>query len=157
MVDKETYRLEEAIQDYLLWMICEGYSHKTWLPYEKALNAFVHFVKQKDRAGDDIFSPEIFESFLEDPGHSSSSKTAIRGLWRYLFQQKRIETPLKPIHPLSDAFEDYLKYYETSRGVAKNKLKHIRGVLTAFDDYLQKEKIALFALSIEIYIHPAAR
>jgi site-specific recombinase XerD len=150
MGDKETYRLQEAIQDYLLWMICEGYSHKTWLIYEKALNSFVHFVKQKDRAVDDILTPEFLESFLEEPGHTSSSKAAIRGLGRYLFHHERIERPLKkPIQPLPDAFENYLKYYETSREVAKNKLKRIRGVLTAFDDHLQKEKIALSALSIE--------
>ena len=147
-MDKETLSLEEASRDYLLWMISEGYTHSTWAIHEKALNQFIHFVKQNELLWDDIFTSKTVDDFLKDT--TASSAAAIRGLWRFLFHQRRIQKPLnKPTDPLADIYEDYLRYYETTREASNNQMKHIRRVLLAFHDYLEKNEIPLSSIKIE--------
>ena len=48
--------LEQAISDYLLWMVSNGYSPKTVESYESILKHFLTFISCKNIAWRDIFT-----------------------------------------------------------------------------------------------------
>jgi len=73
--------------------------------------------------------------------------TAVSGLCRYLVKQKRINAPIeKQKHMLADVYEAYLHYYATARQVNNRRIKSIRRVLVALQDYLENKKIKLTVL-----------
>ena len=140
-------KLKQAIDDYLLWMISSGYADATIKSYEQILNHFVDFIACHKIVWDQIFSSANLHCF--DQG-TKTELAAVRGLCRYLVKQKRIVAPIeKEKYRLPNVYEQYLNYYATTRQVVNRRLKSIRRVLSAFDGYLQKEKIKLAALTIE--------
>lgn len=142
--------LDEAIHDYLEWMKSHGYSHKTWMIYKQVLDNFLAFIEHKDITWNDIFTLDTIESFLKERGRTHTSVAAIRGLCGYLFQQKRIPILIhKQLSQLPEIYEDYLKYYEKIKQVASIRITHIRRVLAAFHDYLQRDGASLSSLRIE--------
>ena len=142
-------KLAQAVNDYLLWMIENGYSPKTWQNHEKCLTAFVSFVKRSKIPGDTVFTPDTLRTFQDDCNRSDALH-AVRGLARYLVQQKRIPLPIQKNKPrLPDIYENYLSYYEKSRQPRGRRITQIRRVLTAFNNYLGKNKIDLPGLKIE--------
>ncbi len=142
--------LEEAMQNYLLWMISSGYSQRTWKRYERALNGFRVFVKQRKSAWNTIFTLATLNDF-ENEFELPDSSHAIRGFSRYLFHQKRIRMPIpkNDVRCLPDIYEEYLDYYKKSRQVHDRRIRHIKRVLGAFHDYLEKKEMNLSALNIE--------
>jgi len=140
-------KLKQAIDDYLLWMISSGYADATIKNYEQILNHFVDFIACHKIVWDQIFSSANLHCF--DQG-TKTELAAVRGLYRYLVKQKRIVAPIeKEKYRLPNVYEQYLNYYATTRQVVNRRLKSIRRVLSAFDGYLEKEKIKLAALTIE--------
>jgi site-specific recombinase XerD len=140
-------KLKQAIDDYLLWMISSGYADATIKSYEQILNHFVDFIACHKIVWDQIFSSANLHCF--DQG-TKTELAAVRGLCRYLVKQKRIVAPIeKEKYRLPNVYEQYLNYYATTRQVVNRRLKSIRRVLSAFDGYLEKEKIKLAALTIE--------
>ena len=95
MINKQMQMLDEAIHDYLEWMKSHGYSHKTWMIYKQGLDNFLAFIEHKDITCNDIFTLDTIETFLKETGRTHTSAAAIRGLCGYLFQQKRIQTPIQ--------------------------------------------------------------
>ena len=145
-VDKN---LEQAISDYLQWMISKGYAYGTFVCYEKILNNFLAFVHSRKIAWDDIFTFATLKDFQKDR-KSADELAAIRGLSRYLFEQKRIKRPIgRQCQRLPDIYEQYLTYYEKSRQASCRKIKHIKRVLSAFNEYLERLKINLSFIKIE--------
>ncbi len=142
-------KLAQAVNDYLLWMIESGYSQKTWQNHEKCLIAFVSFVKRSKIPGDTVFTPDTLRNFEDECGRSDALH-AVRSLARYLYQQKRIPLPIQKKKPrLPKMYENYLSYYEKSRQPRGRRITQIRRVLTAFNNYLEKNKIDLPGLKIE--------
>lgn len=141
--------LEQAIRDYLLWMIDKGYTHQTWSLYERLLVHFSVYIDQQSIAWENIFTFETMEAFQKECEITRVSM-AIRGLARYLHAQQRIPLPLKKQpHKLPCIYEEYLRYYAKTRQAAPEKTPGIRRVLTALHKYLTKEKIQLTAVRIE--------
>ncbi len=150
MAQNNLERLEAAIRDYLEWMKSNEYSQPTMMSYKKILDNFFAFIKHKNTTCSDIFTLDTVESFIKYRGRTSISQAAIRGLCRYLFHQKRIQKPIqKQISQLPTIYEDYLRYYEKIRQVPPVQIVHIRRVLAAFHDYLQRGKIPLSSIKIE--------
>jgi len=150
VLDKESQVLEEAIRDYLMWMISSGYSQRIQQIYEHALNHFLHFIKSKEVTWNDIFTSDTVENFLEERCRTHGSAAAIRGLGRYLFHHKRIQKSIKrPCYQLPEIYEDYLRYCEKLRQISSVRIVHIRRVLAAFHDDLEKFTIPLSSLRIE--------
>ena len=140
--------LEQAISDYLLWMVSNGYSPKTMESYERVLKHFLAFISRQEIAWSDIFTLGTMQSFQK--GRSKSTAHAVRGLSRYLFRQNRIPQPIeKKEYRLPKIYEEYLAYYAKIQQVTYRRIKRIRRVLAAFNDYLQTHKIDLSSLKIE--------
>lgn len=140
--------LEKAIEDYLLWMISSGYCQATLEQHEMVLNHFQSFIKRRNIAWDDIFTFATIENFQNDVELSSSHP--VIGLSRYLFEQKRIKSPIqKTDRRLPDIYEEYLVYYKKSREVNNRRITQIKRVLAAFHDYLEEKSIKLLGLNIE--------
>jgi site-specific recombinase XerD len=140
--------LEQAIRDYLGWMASEGYSPKTCEGYRRLLNNFLLFISHKNIAWDDIFTLDTLKAFQQE--RSLKYVPAVRGLSRYLFEQKRISQPIqKQRVPLPEIYEDYLLSYENSREVHHSQIAKIRRLLSAFSDFLERSEITLPTITIE--------
>ena len=140
--------LKQAIRDYLLWMMSSGYSPSTVENHEQVLNHYLAFICRRKIAWDDIFTLDAMKEFQKDI--QPANTRAIRGLSRYLFQQKRIAQPIqKKEYRLPKIYEEYLTYYAKIQQVTYRQIKRIRRVLAAFNDYLQTHKIDLSSLKIE--------
>ena len=140
-------KIKQALDDYLLWMISSGYADKTIENYQQVLEDFVHFVEGHKIHWDNVFSSENLEQFHQI---TKRQLTAVRGLCRYLVKQKRINAPTeKQKHLLADVYEAYLHYYATVRQVNNRRIKSIRRVLAALENYLENKKIKLTVLTIE--------
>ena len=140
-------KLKQALDDYILWMISSGYADKTIENYQQVLEDFVHFVAGHKIHWDNVFSSENLEQFHQI---TKRQVTAVRGLCRYLVKQKRINAPIeKQKHLLADVYEAYLHYYATARQVNNRRIKSIRRVLAALENYLENKKIKLTVLTIE--------
>ena len=141
-------KLKQAISDYLLWMVSNGYSPKTVESYESILKHFLTFISCKNIAWRDIFTLETLNDFQK--GRSKSTAHAVRGLTRYLFQQKRISQsiPVKD-YRLPEIYEAYLAFRGQNSQIAGRQIKWIRRVLVIFNEYIKKYKLHLSSLKIE--------
>jgi site-specific recombinase XerD len=152
MTNQNTQNLEQAICDYLRWMKSREYKRSTTRRrYEKILSELRVFVRSRDIAWDDIFTLDTLKAFQKDSSLTNVSG-AVGGLSWYLFKQSRIPQPLrKPNYQidLPAIYEEYLRYHEKSRQARYRKIKHIRRVIAAFHDYLERAKITLPCISIE--------
>lgn len=141
--------LEEAIEDYLLWMVESGYASATWNFHERILRHFKEFVISDKIAWEQVFIPDTLEVFLKGR-KSSQGKAAIKGLAHYLFKQGRIsQAHWKRQRVLPEMYEEYLVYYAEARQVHPTRIQKARKVLTALHDYLVKNQWELNALRIE--------
>ena len=148
MIDNPSRTLRQDIDEYLQWMISTGYSFSTCGSYRTELNRFFLFIIRKQIDWNDIFTLDTLEEFQKDT--QAATGPGVRGLWQYLFDQKRIHQPIDPLRcRLSDPFEDYLLYYEQTRKVSPIKIVRIRRVLCAFHDYLKRQNIKLASIRIE--------
>ena len=148
MTDERTI-LEQAIDDYLLWMIDKGYSQGGWDDHRRTLNKFLCFVKENKISWKKIFTLDTLKLFQEV--NDTINTHAIRGISQYLFHQKRIPQliPKKEEYRLPDIYEEYLAYYKKSRQSHDRHIKQIKRVLAAFHDYLKKSEVNLPSITIE--------
>jgi site-specific recombinase XerD len=129
-------------------MISSYYTRGTYNNYRSELNTFLHFIIAKQIPWDDIFTLDTLKDFQKS--RQSATAPALKRLFRYLFEQKRIHQSLDPPqHRLPDLYEDYLSYYHQTRQVSSIKLVRIRKVLYAFHDYLERHSIKLASIRIE--------
>lgn len=153
MAQNNIEKLNEAIRDYLKWLKSIQYkgSRKPRMRYEEILSDFLLFVRNKRIAWKDTFSVDTLKAFRNDSKLSNVSH-AIRGLSYYLFSNGRIPQPIRMPNyqiDLPEIYEQYLLYHEQSRQAPYCRIKSIRRVLAAFDDYLQSNGFALSCLEIE--------
>ena len=147
MIDNPKVTLKRDIDEYLQSMLSNGYSFRTCDMYRNELNHFFLFILRKQIGWNDIFTLNTLKDFQKSKQDSGSG---VRGLWQYLFEQKRIHQPIDPPHrKLPDPYEDYLLYYYQTRKVSSIKLARIRRVLCAFHDYLEGHNIKLASIRIE--------
>jgi integrase/recombinase XerD len=139
--------LKHAIRDYLLWMEAEGYRHARIENDKDTLDQFLRFVQSEKYGWDEIFTLETLKSFQERYG---SAHASVRGLSRYLFDQKRIRRPIEMNWRwLPEIYEEYLTYHEKRKQVPYPQINNIRGVIAALHDYLKRNEIDLSLLEIE--------
>jgi site-specific recombinase XerD len=75
---------------------------------------------------------------------------AVRGLSRYLYEKGQIDSPIqKPLPPLPQIYEQYLKFFNQSKQVHPLNLRHGRVTMIALNKYLQAHKIILNNITIE--------
>ncbi|MBW2055587.1 MAG: site-specific integrase [Deltaproteobacteria bacterium] len=142
--------LDQEIEDYLQWMIENGYAKSTRKEYARVLRWFKLFIIKRKCLWDEIFTKELLRQFKKSerpyPIH------AVTGLSRYLFEQGKIARHLGMKYQsvnLPKTYEDYLFYHQKTHQASDRKLKHIKVVLIAFHDFLEKHRIRLHTLTIE--------
>jgi site-specific recombinase XerD len=142
-------RLEKAVSDYLLWMISADYASGTIMIHERLLNHFQNFITNRNISWEQVVTYDTLNSF-EKHCNLHFSANAVRGLSRYLFEQKLIPGLIKkPLVHLPEIYEDYLHYYEKTRQVHRSSIAQTRNVLSALNDYLSKQDIDLAGVKIE--------
>jgi len=142
--------LDLAMEDYLQWMVENGYAKSTRKEYARGLSWFKLFIKKRNCLWDEIFTQEMLRQFKNSerphPIH------AVTGLSRYLFEKGKIARHLGMKYPsvkLPQIYEDYLFYHQKTRQASHRKLKHIKVVLIAFHKFLEKHHIKLRTLTIQ--------
>lgn len=83
-VDKD---LEQAIRDYIQWLISEGYTLSTCASYNRMLNHFRLFITRKNIPWDKIFTLNTLKDFQKE--NNLKYVPVVRGVSRYLFQQDK--------------------------------------------------------------------
>lgn len=142
-------KLQRALDDYLLWMIEQGYSHSTWRIYEGVLKHFLMFVNRHEIPWDNVFTFTTELRFRKETGLYAIS-AAVRGLSRYLYRQNRIVRPIeKPIKELPRIYAQYVQDYQDSRQIQLSQLRKIRSTLSALNEDLTKNKIGIKEIKIE--------
>jgi len=140
--------LEQAVSDYLKWMVESRYNSQTCTNYCKTLRQFISFVCRKRYAANEVFTLEAFNRFIKT--HEKCYAHAIRGLSRYLYRQKRIPEPIPRVeYYLPEIYEAYLVYRKKVHQTPYRKRKQIKRVLAAFNDYLKRNKQDLRTLKID--------
>lgn len=148
-LERKQTMLNKAIHDYLLWMISKGYAESTWQLYERVLRHFVHFVNTQAIDWNDVFTFDTLKAFQEHAGLTHIT-AAVRGLSRYLFEQGRIERPIKSQRPrLPAIYEDYLEHCAKVKQITTPYVLGIATVLCALNEYLKSVGIGLASLRIE--------
>jgi len=144
-----TKKLAKAVDDYLVWMISADYASGTIMIHERLLNHFQKFITNRSISWEQVFTYDSLNSFEKHCGLHFSAN-AVRGLSRYLFEQKLIPGPIKkPLVFLPEIYEDYLFFYKKIRQIHRSSLVQTRNVLSALNDYLSKHEIDLAAVKIE--------
>ena len=142
--------LEQAINDYLGWMIAHGYAHTTIESYKSTLKKFYCFVKRWKIPWDDIFTLNTLRNFQAEKTRGRETH-AIRGVARLLYQQNKISRPIpvKQIPRLPEVYEEYLSYCSKARQDSDRQVGQIRRVLATFSDYLKRSDNKLSTITIE--------
>jgi len=140
--------LEQAIDEYLLWMEDEGYNPVSQEDHKETLRLFLDFIRCGEFEWDDIFTLDTVRAFQKQNGLTQAH--GVRGLSRYLSERKRIRRPIEIVrHRLPPIYEEYLTYHEQSRQVPYKHIKQIAAVLASLHNYLQSRGIDLSSLEIE--------
>lgn len=150
MKHKDSKRLRQAVEQYLLQRIEQGYKDTFIDTQCNILQAFHLFVERQSKEWDEIFTLETLKEFMRQ-GDSNERRRAVRGLARFLYKQKQISRPipLKSRPKLPTIFEDYLQYCATPRYDTQKTVQHTRRVLEAFHHYLQRHDFNLSVITIE--------
>lgn len=150
MNHKKSTRLSQAVEQYLLQRIEQGYPDTHIDTQCKILQDFRLFVEQQPKEWDEIFTLEILKEFMQQ-GDGNERRRAVRGLAKFLYQQKQISQPipLKSRPKLPGIFEDYLGYSATARYDTEKTVQHTRRVLEAFYHYLKRQNLNLSTITIE--------
>ena len=150
MIHKDSQRLSQAVEQYLLQLIEQGYPDMHIDAKHKILRDFRLFVERQPKEWNEIFTLEILKEFMQQ-GNSNERRRAVRGLANFLYREKQISQPIprKSRHNLPELFEDYLHYCATTRYDTEKTVQHIRRVLEAFDHYLKRHNLNLSTITIE--------
>lgn len=150
MNHNDSKRLSQAIEQYLLQRIEQGFTDTHINTQYKILQDFQFFVERQPQGWDEIFTLEILKEFMLQ-GNSDERRRAVRGLAKFLYREKQIPQPIprKSRPKLPELFKDYLHYCTTARYDTEKTVQHIRRVLEAFNHYLGQYNLSLSALTIE--------
>lgn len=150
MNHKDSKRLRQAVEQYLLERIEQGYTDTFIDTQCNILQAFHLFVERQPKEWDEIFTLETLKEFMQQ-GNSNERRRAVRGLARFLYKQKQISQPipLKSRPKLPTIFEEHLHYCATARYDAEKTVQHTRRVIEAFYLYLKRHDLNLSAITIE--------
>ena len=150
MNHKDSKKLSQAVEQYLLQRIEHGYPDTHIDTQGKILQDFHLFVERQPKEWNEIFTLEILKEFMQQ-GDSNERRRAVRGLAKFLYHQKQISQPipLKSRPKLPEIFEDYMHYCATARYDTEKTVQHTRRVLEAFYNYLKRHNLNLSAITIE--------
>ena len=140
-------KLDQAVSDYLLWMIDQHYSHSTWSFYKRVLERYVKFAG--DMEWETVFSKETMANFGSEC-RLVQFEPPIRGLARYLYNHDRLAKSLDTKEVLlPEVYQRYLDYYQKCRQVCRVQILNTRRVLALFNQWVTGENKKLSDFTIE--------
>jgi site-specific recombinase XerD len=150
MNHKDSKRLSQAVEQYLLQRIDQGFPDTHIDTQCTILQDFRLFVERQAKEWDEIFTLEILKGFMQQ-GDGNERRRAVRGLSNFLYREKQIFQPIprKSRPKLPEIFEDYLHYCTTTRYDTEKTVQHIRRILESFDHYLKHHNLSLSTITIE--------
>ncbi len=150
MNHNDSKRLSQAVEQYLLQRIEQGFTDTHINTQYKILQAFQLFVERQPQGWDEIFTLKILKEFMQQ-GDSDERRRAVRGLAKFLYHEKQISQPIprKSRPKLPELFKDYLHYCTTARYDTEKTVQNIRRVLEAFNHYLGQHNLSLSEVTIE--------
>ncbi|MBF0235400.1 MAG: tyrosine-type recombinase/integrase [Desulfamplus sp.] len=140
----------QVIDEYLQWMIAEGYSDGSVYSYEGALADFAGFVERQKIDWNAIFRLETFQDYHNEKRKGKPTYLhVLRGLAKYLYKRGVISdpTPCRKANRLPEIYEEYLSYC-SDRQKSEKKISQTKRVLTALNAYLAKNDINLSDITI---------
>lgn len=141
--------LEKTIEDYLVWMVSNGYADKTRIRYHQVLVHFKTFVHHQELPWDKAFTYDTLKRFQQQSGLSLASH-AVRGFSRYLFEQHKINHAIeKPLRTLPYPVDAYVADYIRTKDVSHLQVLRTKKNLCAFYDFLEGNHIPLKSIRIE--------
>jgi len=153
-MNEDLRMLMEAILDYLCMIksaqVQEERNSSTC--FTQILIDFFTYAMRENTAWKDMFTFDTFREFRKYTSLENTSH-AIIGLSEYLHQKGRAEEPLQiPSYQikLPDIYEQYLLHLEQTKQTSQTQVNSVRRVLASFHDYLEKQKLNLSALKIEL-------
>jgi site-specific recombinase XerD len=145
-----TEKLDQAVTDYLLWMIEQNYSRSTWSFYNRVLQRFRKYIgNQNNMDWGTVFSKDTMAGFGRECG-LVQFEPPIRGLARYLYKNKRLAKSMDTKEVvLPEVYQHYLDYFQKTSQVCRLLVLNTRRVLFLFSRWMEQEEIKLRKLEIE--------
>lgn len=141
--------LDEAISNYLLWLIDAGYAESTIYHYERMLIHFQNYIGSDTGALDVILSNKAIIAYAKKCTLKACT-VSIWGLARYLYKQGRlVELPSRTRKNLPLIYETYLADSQTNGSISAQRIAGCRKTLTLLSGWLIKQKCKLQQLRIE--------
>ena len=141
--------LEQAVSDYLLWLIDAGYAEGTIHLYERMLNRFQDFIGSGNDSLDAILRSGNIINYEKDCPLKNCT-VSVWGLAGYLYQHGKLaELPHRKQKRLPVIYETYLYDYQKNGQVSKQRISGCRRILLLFSEWLANEEIILKKLRIE--------
>jgi site-specific recombinase XerD len=145
--------LDQAINDYLLWLIDTGYAESTIYNYERKLIHFQDYIGSGTDSLDAILSYKIITVYERDSTLKDCT-VSVWGLARYLYQNERLtELPGRKPKNLPILYETYLSDSQTNRSISAQRISGCRNTLQLFSDWLTRQGCKLQQLHIEQVDH----
>ena len=87
MNHNDSKRLSQAVEQYLLQRIEQGFPDTLINSQSKILQDFQLFVERQSEEWNKIFTLEILKEFMQQ-GNSNERRRAVRGLAKFLYREK---------------------------------------------------------------------
>lgn len=142
-------QLKDAVEQYLQWLIQNGYANATISNYERLLKHFQNFINTRKLPWQAVFDYQTLCDFQKSC-RLKFAVSAIRGLGRYLVAHQKLAAAfvIAPA-PLPDIYQDFFRFLDSSQSVSPAQIKFTRTLLSALNRYLTNHGIALERLSIQ--------
>lgn len=144
MTNNDLKLLQDAIDDYLSWIIDIGMSDNTFIIHKRISGYFVKFVRHKRLTWDELFTMKTLNRFIKTQKFKRAS-SVIKGLAKYLYREGKIDKPLEPASSLPDIFTEYLDY----KSSILKTIGHDKIFVKRFHSYLRSNNKELHEISIE--------
>jgi len=154
--------LEQAVSDYIQWLISRDYAPFTLKLHNRILKHFLLFVNRKKIEWVNIFTIETANKFEEELKRNCI-QGVLSGFSHYLYRQNKIPSPIKYhqierpggrpakgiVKKLPEVYEAYIEYYRKTRPTNQNNIVSVRTTLSALNDYLHTKQIIFKKTDIE--------
>ncbi len=140
-------KLTKWIEDYLLWMIDQGYSSRTIDSHDGILKHYNALTVKQGWSEKQAVALENRSLFLEECRLTKASG-AMTGFCRYLEKVGILEKASGP-YQLPEVFEHYLAWHKKISQTKDTRRKRIRKILWDFYVWLKESNIRLIALKID--------
>jgi len=134
------------ISNYLCWIIDRNYTSDTIDIHKNTLHRFNTFISENNIEPHLIFDPEVLKKFYQDY-HPKNGRMV---MYEFILFLKKKNIVRSDMNGLCCVFSDYVNFYQRCGFAQHDQQKKIRNTLKAFNDFLERNKVSVNHLTIEI-------